>query len=188
MISMKQDPGKKFYIVIDFEATCWLEEERRGDVEIIEFGCIRVSMSNYRILDEFSSFVRPTRYPILSEHCTRLTGITQQDVSTAPIFPEVNARFTEWLAEPAACTFCSWGAFDQYLLRQACRFHRVPYPFDDEYINIKPAFSEAVSGRGVNMERAMQMLEIPFEGRLHRALDDARNVAKIWQALLKGIV
>lgn len=178
---------KKYYIVIDFEATCWLDENRRGDAEIIEFGCVRVSMDNYRIIDEFAAFVKPTRYPILSDHCKRLTGISQEEMNAADPFPQVYQRFTEWLGEPELCTFCAWGGFDLYLLRQACRFHRLPYPFDDEYINIKPAFSDAVSGRGVNMERALQMLDIPFEGRLHSGIDDARNTAKIWQSLLRGI-
>lgn len=186
-MSQTSHTKKKYYIVIDFEATCWLDEDRRGDAEVIEFGCVRVAMDTGDIIDEFASFVRPTRYPILSDHCTRLTGITQQDVREAPTFREVYVKFVEWLGQPELCTFCSWGAFDQYLLRQACRFHRLPYPFDDEYINIKPAFSDAVSGRGVNMERALEMLEIPFEGRLHRGIDDARNIAKIWQSLLRGI-
>jgi len=174
-------------MVIDFEATCWPGEERRGDAEIIEFGCIKVSRRTGRILGEFGRFVRPIRYPTLSDYCVKLTGITQEDVDAAREFPDVLGEFVAWLGDPGEYSFCSWGAYDLFLLRQACRFHRVPYPFDDEYINIKPQFSEIVSGRGVSLARAMQMLDLPFVGRLHRAIDDARNIAKVWQVLLRGI-
>lgn len=138
-----------------------------------------------RIIDEFNTFVRPIRYPALSEYCIKLTSITQSDVDKAPTFPEALAAFVAWIGDPMGCTLCSWGAFDRFLLHQASRFHRVPYPFDDEYINIKPAFSEIFSGRGVSMERAMEMMEIPQQGRAHRGIDDARNAAKLWQAILR---
>jgi inhibitor of KinA sporulation pathway (predicted exonuclease) len=172
-------------MVIDFEATCWDDEGRRGDEEIIEFGCVKMSQRTFRILDEFSSFVRPVRYPQLSNYCTSLTGITQQEVDTAPAFPEVLHEFATWMGDPSHYTFCSWGALDHYLLRQASRFHNVPYPFDDEYLNIKPCFSDIISGREVSMERAMEMMELTLEGRHHRGIDDARNIARLWQATLR---
>lgn len=178
--------AKLYYIVIDFEATCWSEDDRRGDEEIIEFGAVKMSRRNAGIISEFSSLVRPERYPRLSEYCTKLTSITQQDVDIAPLFPQVLEQFVQWLGDSADCTFCSWGALDSYLLRKTCRFYNVPYPFDDEYLDLKPAFSEAVSGREVNMQRAMKMMELEFEGRQHRGIDDARNIARLWQAVLQG--
>lgn len=171
--------------MVDFEATCWPDESRRADVEIIEFGCVKMSIPNGKVLGEFFTFVRPTRYPKLSTYCIDLTSITQEDVDAAPAFPEALKSFVEWMGDPSECTLCSWGAFDKFLLMQACRFHRLSYPFDDEYINIKPAFSEAFSGRGVSMERALEMMEITAEGRKHRAINDARNAAKLWQQILK---
>lgn len=170
---------------MDFEATCWQDEGRRGDAEIIEIGSVRMQQGTGTIIDEFSTFVRPTRYPVLSEYCTRLTSITQSDVEAAPAFPEALAMFVEWIGTPEECTLCSWGAYDLFLLRQACRFHRLSYPFDSDYINIKPAFSEVFSGRGVSMQRAMEMMDLPITGRSHRGIDDARNVAKLWQVILR---
>jgi inhibitor of KinA sporulation pathway (predicted exonuclease) len=146
---------------------------------------VRVEYGSGRIIDEFDTFVRPTRYPALSAYCTKLTSITQADVDAAPAFPQALASFIAWMGNPDECTFCSWGALDRFLLRQACMFHRLPFPFDDEYINIKPAFSEIFSGRGVSMEGAMEIMEIPQSGRAHRGIDDARNVAKLWRAILR---
>jgi len=176
---------KQYYIVVDFEATCWQDESRRGDSEIIEIGAVRMQQSTGRIVDDFSTFVRPIRYPVLSEYCTRLTSITQEEVDTAPTFPGALADFLTWLSDPRDYTLCSWGAYDRFLLHQACRFHRLPYPFDDAYINIKPAFSEAFSGRGVSMPRALDMMDLPQVGRSHSGIDDARNAARLWQMVLR---
>lgn len=177
--------GKPYFAVIDFEATCW-EEENRADQEIIEVGCVIVDSRSREILGEFSSFVRPIRYPQLSGFCVGLTGITQEDVDTAPTFPYALGMMVDWLNDPLEYTFCSWGEFDRYILRASCRYHRVPYPFDDEYVDIKPRFAESISGRNVPMQRALDMMGITHTGRLHRALDDARNIALILQGMLAG--
>ena len=177
--------GKPFYAVIDFEATCW-EEESRADQEMIEWGCVKVDARSGKALDEFGLLVRPTRIPMLSDYCVALTGITQQDVDRAVTFPYALAMATEWMGDPLDYTFCSWGEFDRYLLRAMCRFYRVPYPFDDDYLDLKPIFSDRIAGRNVDMRKALAMLEIPHAGRLHRALDDARNVAIILDELLRS--
>ncbi|GAA5910198.1 3'-5' exonuclease [Sporobolomyces salmoneus] len=44
-------------------------------------------------VDEFHSFVKPTWAPELSEFCTELTGITQDQVDSAPTFQEVLKKF-----------------------------------------------------------------------------------------------
>ena len=175
--------GKPYFAVIDFEATCW-EEESRGDMEMIELGCVVVERESTEIINKFSSFVRPVRYPQLSEYCVALTGITQHDVDTAPTFPYALGMMVDQLGDPLRYLFCSWGEFDRYLLRSACRYHRVPYPFDDEYLDLKPLFVEQVSGRNVPMQRALDMLGIPHQGQLHRALDDAQNIALILKEML----
>ena len=175
--------GKPYFAVIDFEATCW-EEENRADQEVIEIGCVVVHRTTKEILGEFGTFVRPVRYPQLSEYCTSLTGITQKEVDTAPTFPYALGMMVDWLKDPLTYTFCSWGEFDRYILRSSCRYHRVPYPFDDEYVDLKPLFVEQISGRNVPMQKALDMLGIPHRGRLHRALDDAQHIALILKEML----
>lgn len=179
--------GKPYFLVIDFEATCWEGEsqaDQRADQEMIEIGCVVVDKDSTDILNKFSSFVRPVRYPLLSDYCSALTGITQTDVDTAPTFPYALGMMVDQLGNPLDYLFCSWGEFDRYLLRSACRYHRVPYPFDDGHLDLKPLFSEQVSGRNVPMQRALDMLGIPYKGQLHRALDDAQHIALILKEML----
>lgn len=52
-----------------------------------------------QIEDEFRSYCQPVINPLLTEFCTELTGISQDDVDKAPYFPEVLLSFEEWQAK-----------------------------------------------------------------------------------------
>lgn len=170
--------------VIDFEATCWAEQNRNGDEEIIQIGGVCVEAATGELTSEFDTHVRPVRYPRLSDYCTRLLGIGQEQVENAPTFRTAVEMMERWLDPAAATLFAAWGEFDRFLLRAGCRFHRIPFPFDDNYLDIRALFRERVSGRTVNMERAMEMLQLPPEGRRHDALDDARSAARVLAAII----
>ncbi|KAJ7428134.1 ERI1 exoribonuclease 2 isoform X2 [Willisornis vidua] len=72
-----------FLVVLDFEATCWRDGERRGP-EIIEFPAVLLNTSTGEIESEFHTYVQPQEHPILSEFCTELTGITQSYYNRKP--------------------------------------------------------------------------------------------------------
>ncbi|CAG7846058.1 SubName: Full=Uncharacterized protein {ECO:0000313/EMBL:CCA66876.1} [Serendipita indica DSM 11827] len=86
------------FLVLDVEGTCvpsigfdWPNEIIEWPVVLLRWdessksdGCQRLT-----IVDEFHSFVRPTFQPKLHPFCTELTGITQEQVNSAPTFPEV---------------------------------------------------------------------------------------------------
>jgi inhibitor of KinA sporulation pathway (predicted exonuclease) len=175
--------GKPYFAVIDFEATCWDEGERRADQEIIEIGCVVVERMGGEPVNEFDTFVRPVRYPELSDFCTELTTITQRDVDTAPTFPNALGMMQDMLGDPLQYIFCSWGEFDRFILTAACRFHRVPYPFDDEYLDLADVFADKIGGRKMPMQQALLRLGLDHEGTLHRGIDDARNIARILGAM-----
>lgn len=179
-------PYRPYFAVVDFEATCWADASRRGDSEIIQIGCVRMRRDDAVVSDEFEILVRPTRYPVLSELCKQITGLRQEAVDTAMTFPAAHARFTEWIGDPSTHSFCSWGAYDKFLLRAACAFHRLPFPFDDHYLNIKPLFSGQFTGREVSMERALDMVGAPMPVRRHHALDDARSAALLLREVLRS--
>lgn len=168
-------------IVFDLEATCWAAGTRPERMEVIEFGAVRLDPAGDR---EFASFVRPSREPELSEFCTELTGIRQPDVDGAPLFPEAFAAFAAWVDEeppPLAC----WGAWDDGQLRRQCREHGLGVPpwLAAPAINLKLRFAAHHDGQRMGMKRALRLLDLPLEGAHHRALDDARNLAKIARAM-----
>ncbi|MCE7935092.1 MAG: exonuclease [Chlorobi bacterium CHB2] len=179
-------PALTHYLVLDFEATCWAGGEQRSEAEIIEFGCVKLLRNGLQEDGDFQSFVRPERHPRLSDYCTRLTGIRQQDVDAAGYFSAVMPKFLEWLGPPAAVTFCAWGSYDRFLMQQSCRFYRLPYPFSTEFVDLRLEFRDRLAGRIVPMPQAMKMLGLADHGPKHSAINDARNAARIWRELLAG--
>jgi inhibitor of KinA sporulation pathway (predicted exonuclease) len=156
-------------------------------MEIIEIGAVLLESFAGPAAKEFASFVRPAVEPTLSDFCTRLTHIRQQDVDSADGFRSVFGRFLEWVGgEPF--TWCSWGAYDRNQFRTDCQRHgiRFPDPFD-RHINLKQEFSALHGVKPMGMKGALGMMKIPLEGTHHRAIDDARNIAKIARIILPAI-
>lgn len=168
------------YLVIDLEATCDdAAAVPRDEMEIIEIGAVLVDGRSLEPTAEFQTFVRPVRHPRLTAFCTKLTTIEQHHVDDAPTFPEALAELRGFMPEPRPL-FCSWGAYDRNQFGQDARFHGVELPFGDEHFNVKRGFSRAVgSDRRFGMASALRRVGLPLEGTHHRALDDARNIAKL---------
>jgi inhibitor of KinA sporulation pathway (predicted exonuclease) len=174
------DAAFAHYLVIDFEATCC----DRGSVprhamEIIEFGVVMAD-ADFRVVDEFQSFVRPVRHPVLTPFCTDLTSIRQQDVDSAPMFPACVDAFKAWLYRYRDFAFCSWGDYDRNQLQQDCDFHRIPNPVSAPHRNVKRLFSERQGlGKKYGLAEAVTRSDLSFTGTHHRGIDDARNIARL---------
>ncbi|MEP0914987.1 exonuclease domain-containing protein [Leptolyngbya sp. GB1-A1] len=81
-----------YYLVLDLEATCCNQDTiKRHQMEIIEIGAVMVEAQNLNVIEEFQTFIRPTRYPVLTEFCKSLTSITQEQVDQAPGYVEAIA-------------------------------------------------------------------------------------------------
>lgn len=171
----------QYYLITDFEATCSDNGiVPREEMEIIEIGAVLVSSRSFEIESEFQTFVRPVRHPQLTFFCTSLTGITQSQVDTAPLFPEGLGAWRAWAQGFDDALFCSWGNYDRKQLLQDCQFHKVEYPFVSGHLNLKEEFSRSVaSAKRFGVTEALRHLGMDFKGRHHRGLDDAQNIARI---------
>ena len=176
----------KSLVIVDLEATCCDEKSvPRNEMEIIEIGAVQVDPDTGEIISEFEAFVKPVRHPELTDFCTELTSITQQDVNRAKGYPEVIASFKQWLTEIEVYDFCSWGAYDKSQFEQDCEFHNIPYPFIGKHRNLKKEFSEALGvKKQFGLGRAIKHLGLEFEGTAHRGIDDARNIARVYADLI----
>lgn len=65
---------------------------------------------------EFQTFVRPRRFLHLSSFCRELTGITQENVDAAPIFPEALRLFLEWSQPLERVVLATWSRYDMWQL------------------------------------------------------------------------
>lgn len=174
-------------VIVDVEATCCERggEFPREEMEIIEIGAVAVDAATGAVESEFQAFVRPVRNPVLTDFCRRLTGITQEQVDSADDYPTVIKRFREWLAGIGDYDFCSWGFYDKNQFAQDSAFHGVNYPFNGPHRNVKHEFAAATgASKKLGVGDALRRLDLDFEGSPHRGIDDARNIARIYRALV----
>ena len=175
-----------WYLVYDLEATCDDSSPRevpKYEMETIEIGAVLVSGETLQPVEEFQSFIRPVRHPVLTPFCTRLTSITQADVDAAPTFPEVFSAFTAWAGKYPGCLWSSWGAFDGRQLKQDSAFWGMDPP-EVEFYNFKEAFANHLRIKQCGIPGALAILGLGrMTGTHHRGIDDARNIARVLTAL-----
>jgi inhibitor of KinA sporulation pathway (predicted exonuclease) len=166
------------YLVVDLEATC--DEHHtipRDETEIIEIGALLVDGATLDPIEEFNSFVRPVRHPRLTEFCTRLTTISQEDVARAPTFRFVAPRLA---AFGQGALFCSWGGYDRSQLERDARRCGIRTPLGPRHLNLKEAFARAAGDRSESgTYAALRRVGLTPDGTHHRGIDDARNIARL---------
>ena len=168
-------------VVIDLEATCANDGSvPRHEMEIIEIGAVLVQAGTIEPSAEFQTFVRPVRHPELTRFCTELTGIKPGMVAGAPHFPEAMTALYDWMAGfDDIGLFGSWGAYDRNQFLQDCDFHGVAYAMPD-HVNLKKEFSRRQERRKqYGMAGALRLCRLDLKGEHHRALDDAKNIARL---------
>ena len=174
-------------LIVDLEATCWDRPEHRPEnMEIIEIGALLLNPEDSASPREFQSFVRPARFPVLSEFCKSLTSIGQPDVDGADPFPGVLERFLDWMGDPRGVRLASWGNYDRKQLLQDCRLHGLRYPFPEDHFNIKTFVAERRGWKPAGVGIVLRKLRLEFEGTAHRGIDDARNIWRILSFVLAG--
>jgi len=168
----------KYFLVVDLEATCSDDNSiPDGQREIIEIGAtILAAPSSLMKIDEFQSFVRPSRHPTLTGFCTNLTGIRQPQVDAAEIFPDVIERFRNWLGDRRDVLFCSWGVYDKIQLERDLAYHHMTLDVLKKHLNIRQYFIDIMKLQyRPTLPEALSEIGLCFEGKLHRALVDVSN-------------
>ncbi len=168
-------------IVVDLEATCSDDGAvPREEMEIIEIGAVAVETSSFEPVDEFQTFVTPFRHPKLTGFCHSLTGISQDMLAGAPEFGEALNGFTDWFGQhEPEIAIASWGAYDRNQFLQDCAFHEVNAKMPP-HANLKTMFSRRQNTRSrFGMAGALKACKLGLKGDHHRALDDAKNIARL---------
>lgn len=175
------------WLVIDLEATTdeggWPLEE----MEIIEIGASLVAADGHE-RDHFQRFVKPARRPCLTSFCRKLTHIGQSEVDSAAPLPQVWEQFERWIGlhAPRLVGWSSWGDYDRRQLEHEWRQHKLNSLLATlPHLNLKQAFTKARQlPRPVGLNTALQLAGLQFQGQQHRALEDARNTARLLPLVL----
>lgn len=171
-------------IVVDVEATCWEGSPPPGqENEIIEIGICTLEVSSGQRLEKESILVKPERSRV-SEFCTKLTTLTQEQVDRGIPFAEACGILQKkYLTHERV--WASYGDYDRAQFERQCQHRHKLYPFGSRHLNVKTLFALVRAlPREVGMAKALEILDIPLEGTHHRGGDDAGNIAAILSKLL----
>lgn len=175
------------WLVIDLEATTDEGGWPLAEMEIIEIGATLVNREG-REQDHFQRFVRPLRRPLLTPFCRALTRITQASIDTAQPLTDVWPSFERWLAQhqPRLEGWASWGDYDRKQLEQEWQRHALNSALSQvPHMNLKQRFAKARRlERPLGLNGALQLAGMQFHGQQHRALEDARNTARLLPLIL----
>lgn len=189
-------PAYRRLVVVDIEATCGEGPHScvtRDTQEIIELPCVVVDADSAEVVGECDIVVRPTTVPELTPFCAQLTGVSQEEVDTAPTLSEALAEFdsfVRWacLEEP----FCvvTDGTWDvQTMLWGECArkeilLERYWMKFFDARLEYVELYYPGVAAESASLSAMLEDLGMKFEGRRHRGIDDARNIARVVREIL----
>jgi inhibitor of KinA sporulation pathway (predicted exonuclease) len=167
-------------LVIDLEATCADDGSIGPDaMEIIEVGAVWAT-ENGVVVDSLQRFVRPVERPCLTPFCMALTRIRQAQVDAAAGWPGVAADLGSFARRHRARYWGSWGNYDARQIERECLRHGIAHPFAGlAHVNLKGRFAKLRGIKQVGMATALKIAGLPLEGQHHRALSDARNVARL---------
>lgn len=176
-------------IILDLESTCWetgnTNPPNGQRQEIIEIGIAILNTQSLRITDEVSIVIKP-EHSTISQYCTNLTSLTQADVDEGISLEEASALMMDEFKTHKR-PWGSWGAWDRDMLHRDCELKDVIFPLTNRHINIKALFPIVFNlSKDCGLDKACELLKLPFEGRHHRGIDDAKMTAKIFAECLRG--
>ena len=173
-------------LVIDLEATCWQGDPPPGEErEIIEIGLCLLDVATAERGELRAILLQPQR-STLSPFCSKLTTLTPEMLANGLTFAAA-CELLENDYQSKNRTWASYGDYDRLQFQAQCEAWGVPYPFGRSHINVKNllAFHLGLE-REVDLQRGMSLLGLPFEGTIHRGVDDAWNIAAMLARMLLG--
>jgi DNA polymerase-3 subunit alpha (Gram-positive type) len=164
-------------IVFDLETTGLSAATER----IIEIGAVR--LVNGEIVEEFDTFVDPERR--IPDEIVGITGITDEMIVGAPKEQEALEAFYRFCGRDDAVLIAHNAGFDTSFLRAAAGRCKMPYHFTavDTLVMARSLYPKLKSH---TLGKLAEFLKLdPFQA--HRACDDARELALIFQKMLGKI-
>ena len=170
------------YLCIDLEATS-SPSGLLVEMEAIELGVVAVEESG-QMIGEYQSYIKPT-FNELTNYSARIHNISQSALDTAPYLPAVLQDFQQWMATlPSTPSgWYSWGYYDLRQLKLDVGPERWNIALNlPQHLNAKKLFQkkQLKKGRQVGLNKALNLMGLRFDGQQHSALDDARNLARLF--------
>lgn len=154
--------------------------------KIIEIGAVALDVKSGEILDEFHRFVNPEEP--LDSYIKSLTGITQAQVDAGMGIKLALEQLGCWFYSK---TVGAWGD-DAFIVNQQARdLELMDWPRGLRCYDLLPMADvlrcAIPNAGGGGLSKTLETFGIPFEGRPHRALDDAKNTAFLVNRLVSMV-
>ena len=176
------------YIFVDFEMNpieaIHKEDKKVCGSEIIEIGAVMLD-ENFKEISFFKKLVKPRYNSRIYKKWEVLTGITTEMVIGAAYFESVFADFIDWCGDDGYEIY-AWSNCDrshivkEMKLKHFERTEACEYMLD-HWMDFQKIYGEIVSvEKLISLESALSACGIPFSGRKHDALYDARNTSLLF--------
>ncbi|MCM3440096.1 3'-5' exonuclease KapD [Metabacillus halosaccharovorans] len=147
--------------------------------EIIEVGI--VSVKNQKIEEQFSSYVKPNQFPILSERCKTFLQISQEKIDQGMTFTELLSILSNY-NQKAPTTVITWGNMDMKVLRHNCEMNKIEFPFTGKFRDLSMEYKKFFGDRNqTGLWKAVEEYGKKATGKHHRALDDALTTYNLFK-------
>ena len=160
------DPSQ-VYVVVDVETT----GGRAGLHRLTEIGAVK--LQGDEVIDEWQSLINPDR--TIPAKITRLTGITQEMVSSAPFFHEIADSFSAFMGEAIFAAHhvnFDYGFISSEFRRMKNRFRHPKICTCSSMRKLYPGY------RSYSLKNLCREFEIELKNH-HRALCDAKAAAEL---------
>lgn len=174
-------------LIVDLESTCWEFHPPPGEEsDIIEIGVAHLDIQTLQTTKNWNVTVLPKRSKV-SDFCTKLNGHTQKGLEMTGV--SLTDAFDNLIAEKSKLRpWASWGNYDRNKIEADCKFFGIRNPMSVRHLNVKTLFAWSLGlEREVGMDRALEMIKQPLEGKHHSGKDDAKNIAKILGWMLASV-
>lgn len=177
-------------VVFDLEFTAWEDSLRDHWLapgqfkEVVQIGAVRLAPENLAVTESFDCLVKPRINPTLSDYFQRLTGITNAQLEERGVdFATAYRRFVAFASQGVIAAF----GHDEWVLEENIRLDGLkdapPLP---PFLELRGWFqANGVDPAGLHSCDIGPRLGVPFEGREHDALCDARSIAAGMAVLIK---
>lgn len=179
------------HIVVDLEMNLIPQKSEARKIcttETIEIGAVMLD-DNLQEISSFQTYVKPEYNDIIVPKISRLTGITNEIVATAPKYKKAFKMFTDWcMSTNDEVTFYAWSETDykqiikEIVLKEYELTEEEHTLIDSAWTDFQKEFDTHLGfERQLSLKFALDMAGIDFSGKEHDALDDARNTAMLLQ-------
>lgn len=180
------------YVFIDFEmnpiSRDHASERKLYKQEIIEIGAVMIN-ENHEEISTFKAYVKPLYSQKVTRKVYELTGITDNDLFFAEGIECQLNEFVQWCIETSENDFVvyAWSENDLLQLNAEIAMKSIQVSEQlqsiiDSWKDLQLEYDEVVgSEKPTGLSKALESIGIMFDGKMHDALDDARNTAVLFK-------